>query len=150
MHWLHTEYLLKGLYLGLLVLMGVRAATATPPNWQAPLLATLFSFAGLVIGIAVAGYGKLRQGYHVRGRLPAFILFLLLESPTLVYAGILLGTFVGTFWIRSPEHDNERLLAYTVGGGAMLGIVFGALRQGQNRWARFGFSLLLGSTLVTA
>lgn len=147
MRWLHTEYLLKGLYLGLLALIGLRAATMPSPSWQTPLLATAFSFAGLAAALAFAAYGKLRQGYEVKGRFLAFVLFLLLESPTLVYAGILLGTASGAVLLGLVKGDPNRFLA-TVGGGVTLGVLFGALRIMRNRWARLGLSLTLGAAVV--
>jgi len=116
MRWLHTEYLLKGLYLGLLALAGWRAATAPTPSWQTPVLVTASSFAGLALALAVAAFGKLREGYRIKGRLLAFVLFLSLESPTLVYAGILLGTAAGALALHLVG-DDARLLAATLGGG---------------------------------
>ena len=49
------------------------------------------------LGLAVAAVRKLREGYKVNGRVPAFVVFLLLESPGLVYAGILLGLIAGAY-----------------------------------------------------
>src|SRR5262249_19658703 len=112
-----------------------------------PLLATLFSVGGLVVGLTVAGYGKLRQGYQIRGRLAAFILFLLLESPTLVYAGILLGTVAGAIFLHLLG-DDTTLLTATLGGGAVLGVVLGIVPQLPDRRARLGLSLLLAIALV--
>jgi tetratricopeptide (TPR) repeat protein len=147
MRLLHTEYLLKGLYLGLIVLLGLHAATAPSPSWQTAVYATLFSLAGLAAGLAVAAYGKLRQGYQVRGRLLAFLLFLLLESPTLVYAGILLGTFAGAMVLRLLG-DDASVLGATLGGGMALGVLFGILPQLPDRRVRLGLSLAMGAALV--
>src|SRR5215831_8440567 len=144
MRWLHAEYLLKGLYLGVLVLAGLRAAS--PPSWEKPLLVTAASFAGLALALGIAAYAKLRQGYRVRGRLVAFVLFLLLESPTLVYAGILLGTAAGAAALHLL--GDARSLAAAVGGGVALGMLFGVLRRLADRRARLGLSLAMGTALV--
>lgn len=147
MRWLQTEYILKGIYLGLLAFAAVQGAAADSPTWQTPALLTLYTFAGLALALAVAALLKVRQGYQVQGRVPAFILFLLLESPTLVYAGILGGTVVGVAVLGLLRDDTNRLLT-TVGGGAALGVVFGFLPHVKDRWARLGLSLALGAGLV--
>src|SRR5262249_43266862 len=114
---------------------------AAPPHWHDLLVLNLCPLAGLVLALSVAGLLKLREGYRVRGRFVPFVLFLLLESPTLVYAGILGGTVVGTCLI--PGADVAHLLVPVVGGGALLGVLFGLLRQVQHRWARLGLILLV-------
>jgi tetratricopeptide (TPR) repeat protein len=147
MRGLQSEYFLKGLYLGLLALAGLHASTRAQPDWTLPLLLTGFTLAGLVIAIALAGYAKVKQGYRVHGRLLPFILFLLLESPTLVYAGILLGTLAGVLALGLMGDDINQIVML-VGGGVILGAVFGAVRQLTNHWARLGLSLAVGAALV--
>src|SRR5262249_44916342 len=95
MRWLQTEYILKGVYLGFLVFVALQE-----PDWRRIGLVALCTFGGLFLCLAVAGYRKWREGYRPRGRWPAFLLFLLLESPDLVYAGILLGLATGAFAVR--------------------------------------------------
>ncbi|HXG10912.1 MAG TPA: tetratricopeptide repeat protein [Gemmataceae bacterium] len=151
MRWLQTEYLLKGIYLGLLVFAALAEATAPEPDWTAPLRVTLDTVGGLTICLVIAAWIKLRQGYRARGQWPAFILFLLLESPTLVYTGILLGMAVGAFTVRgSAREGDEWLLSYLVGGGAVLGVLFGVLQAVRRRWVRAGLSLALAVGLVAA
>src|SRR5262245_26614633 len=147
MRWLQTEYLLKGLYLGLLALVGLRAATKGH-YWQTPVFVTLFTLGGLAFALGAAAYGKFRQGYEVKGRLFAFVLFLLLESPTLVYAGILLGTAAGAAALHLL--GDARSFVAAVGGGVALGMLFGVLRQLADRRARLGLSLAMGAALVGA
>jgi tetratricopeptide (TPR) repeat protein len=144
MRWLQTEYILKGVYLGLLVFVAMQE-----PEWQAVGLVALCTIAGLLLCLAVAAGLKLRQGYQVRGRYLAFTLFLLLESPTAVYAGTLLGMAVGTYLVRRPGADPN-LLAQTLLGGVLLGVAFGLLHQVRDRRIRIGASLLLAAALVTA
>jgi tetratricopeptide (TPR) repeat protein len=143
MRWLQVEYTLKGIYLGLLVFVALQE-----PDWQAVGLVALCTVAGLLLCLAVAALQKLRQGYEVRGRYLAFSLFLLLESPTAVYAGILLGMAAGTFLVRKPGADAT-LLVQCLLGGVLLGVAFGLLHQVRDRRIRIGASLLLAAALVT-
>src|SRR5436190_17064029 len=137
MHWLQTEYLLKGLYLGLVFFAALQQAEASPAgSWDSLARVNLSTLAGLGLALGLAAVAKLREGYRVKGRLIVFLLFLLLESPTLVYAGILGGTVVGIFQVRQPGLDD--LLLPVLGGGAAAGLAFGLLRQVQQRGPRVG------------
>src|SRR5438552_4112492 len=102
MRWLKSEYLLKGLFLGALLFAALQEATPPEadkpePGWPALGQVTLLMLAGLAVGLGVAAVRKLRQGYKVNGRVPAFVVFLLLESPGFVYAGILIGLIAGAY-----------------------------------------------------
>ena len=109
---------------GLLAFLALRV-----PNGQALGLAALFMLGGLLLALAVAAVPKLRQGYQVRGRLMPFLVFLLLESPRLVYTGVLLGTALGAFSVTDEATRSELLVA--VGGGVALGVVFGGSGNGE-------------------
>src|SRR5262245_36523084 len=100
MRWLQTEYLLKGVYLGLVLYAALQQAAAHEHAWDALARVNLLALGGLVLALLLAGLSKMREGYRIRGRLLIFVLFLLLESPTLVYAGILGGTLAGIAWVR--------------------------------------------------
>jgi tetratricopeptide (TPR) repeat protein len=143
MRWLQAEYVLKGIYLGLLVFVALQ-----DPDWRSIGLVALCTFGGLALCLGIAVYRKWREGYQVRGRLLPFLLFLLLESPSLVYAGILGGMAVGALAVRRSA-DESALLGYTVGGGALLGVAFWVLRQVRQRWVRLGASLVVAAALVT-
>src|SRR5262249_9578905 len=110
----------------------------------------LCTFGGLAAALAAAAVGKLRQGYRVHGRLLPFILFLLLESPTLVYLGVLGGTALGAFLVAKQPTGEEPdwLLLKMVGGGAALGLVLGLLRDVQKRSTRLWLCLLLAVGLM--
>jgi len=142
MRWQKTEFLCKGLYLGLLLYVALQG-----PTWAEVGQVALATFAGLGLCLGVAAYGKLREGYRVRGRLASFVLFLLLDNPSLVYAGVLLGLAVGAFSIPKGEEDNAKLLA-SVGGGVLLGAVFWLLRDVRNRKVRSWLGLALTAALV--
>src|SRR5271157_2166560 len=108
MRWLksdYVEYILKGLFLGVLLFAARQEAVpqGDEPGWPAVAQVTLFTLAGLVIGLALAAVGKLREGYRLNGRVPAFVVFLFLESPGLVYAGILIGLIAGASTLLHTE-----------------------------------------------
>jgi tetratricopeptide (TPR) repeat protein len=154
MRWLQTEYLLKGVYLGLVLYAALQQAQTPQQSWDALARVNLSALGGLTLALIVAGLAKLREGYRVRGRLLIFTMFLLLESPTLVYAGILGGTFAGIAWVNQllsaqlGELTLQELFLPTLGGGAVAGLAFGSLRQVRHRLTRIGLILALAAGLV--
>src|SRR5262249_26876501 len=88
MRWPLSEYLLKGVFPGLLVYAGLTA----PVSPAAVGLAV-----GLGVGLLVAAADKLRRGMRPAGRPVTFLLFVLLESPGLIYAGVVVGLAVVAF-----------------------------------------------------
>ncbi len=169
MRWLQTEYIWKGIYLGLLLF-----AALHEPDWQTLGLVNLCTLAGLVLCLGIAAGRKLAQGYRLRGRALAFLLFLLLESPSLVYTGVLAGTAIGAlYFVPAPPVvvvvDNSqsmdadapavpdsaaaaeplwRQFLMFAAGGALLGCLFGGLRTVQRRSARIALNLALAVVLV--
>src|SRR5262245_15571383 len=143
MHWLPSEYLLKGIFLGLLLF----AALTAPDPWVAARVGA-WLVGGLAVGLAIAAVIKFRQGFRVAGRPLTFLLFLLLESPTLVYAGSILGLAVGAFTVRS-EQDTSLLFA-CVGGGAALGLGLMWLRLVKHPVRRLVIGLIAAAGLVGA
>jgi tetratricopeptide (TPR) repeat protein len=151
MRWLQTEYLIKGVYLGLVLYAALQQAATPQYGWDALARVNLLALGGLVLALIMAGLAKVREGYRVRGRLLIFTLFLLLESPTLVYAGILGGTFAGIVWVRQLLGEQPRLnelFLPALGGGAIAGLVFGSLRQVRHRLTRVGLILALAVGLA--
>src|SRR5262249_18363660 len=139
--------ILKGLFLGLMLYAALEAAKAPPQNWQMLGYVNLGALAGLTGALALGGLLKLREGYRVRGRLLVFVLFLLLESPLLVYAGVIGGALVGLYRSMTDRPETELFVA-ALGGGAALGVLFGVLRQVRHKIARIGLILLLSAGLV--
>jgi tetratricopeptide (TPR) repeat protein len=151
MRWLQTEYLLKGVYLGLVLYAALQQAALPQQGWEALARVNLLALGGLILALLLAGLAKVREGYRVRGRLLIFTLFLLLESPTLVYAGILGGTLGGIAWVNQLLVEPSRLrelFVPTLAGGGAAGLAFGSLRQVRHRFARIGLILALAATLV--
>jgi tetratricopeptide (TPR) repeat protein len=142
MRWQKTEFLCKGLYLGLLLYIALQG-----PSWADVGQVALITLAGLALCLAIAAYGKLREGYRVRGRVASFILFLLLDNPGLVYAGVLIGLAVGAFSIHKDADDNAKL-AVSLGIGAALGVFLSVLRDVRDRRLRRWLGLGLAAALV--
>jgi tetratricopeptide (TPR) repeat protein len=152
MRWIQTEYVLKGIFLGLLTFAALQAAGSESPDWATTGKLGLCVAGGLALALGVAAASKLRAGYEIKGRLPAFVLFLLLESSTLVYTGILVGMAAGVVWAFSVGEATNTGLSFfwAVIGGALLGIIFGSLKQVENRWYRIALCLVMGTGIVAA
>ena len=138
------EYLFKGVFLGLLLYAALQV-----PDWAALVRVNGCLLAGLGLALLVSAGQKWREGYRIGGRPGAFFFFLLLESDLLIYAGIVLGMFLGTHTLPDDLADRQLLLACTLGGAA-LGLVFGVLNRVRRNMLRLGFSLALAVGLVVA
>lgn len=147
MRWPQLEYVLKGLFLGLILYAALQLGVEPPDTYAQGLLRfNLPPLIGLVLALLVAGIAKLREGYRIRGRLLIFLLFLLLESPTLVYSGVLGGAIVGAYLIH--QKAQTELLLPILGGGALLGVGFVLLRLVRKRLLRLALVLLLAGGLA--
>jgi tetratricopeptide (TPR) repeat protein len=136
-----TEYLLKGVYLGLLAFVALQQ-----PDLHAVGRVVGYTLVGLVLCLAVSAIAKFREGVRVQGMLPAFVLFLLLESPLLCYAGVIGGAVVGALAVR---RDGDTTFVPLVLSGAGLGVAFFALRRVTHRWFRLGLSFGLAVALAS-
>lgn len=145
MSWERTEFLLKGLYLGLLLLVALQG-----PSWLDLAKVGLFTLGGLALCLALAAYGKIREGYQVRGRLPGFILFLLLENPRLVYTGIIAGLTLGAYSVfrEPPDQQEPWLILGPIVGGMALGLIFHQMQTVADRKQRNWLGLVLVAALV--
>jgi tetratricopeptide (TPR) repeat protein len=154
MRWLQTEYLLKGIYLGLVLFAAFQLAAIPPsgPWLEALARINLLALGGLALAILVAGILKVREGFRVQGRLLPFLFFLLLESSTLTYVGILGGTLAGIWLVREAHPDTQEalkpLFLPTLAGAAIAGLAFGVLRQVRDRLTRIGLILALAASLT--
>jgi tetratricopeptide (TPR) repeat protein len=160
MRLLQTEYLLKGVYLGLVLFAALAVGTIPPDSGalanEGLLRVNLSALAGFGLALLVAAALRFREALRARGRLVAFVLFLLLESPTLVYLGILGGTAFGLYLLREAlagldparREALEQLFTPVLGGAALAGLAFGLLRQVRDRLARIVLILALAAGLV--
>src|SRR5262245_33049538 len=138
------EYILKGVFLGLLLFVAINALGApTDPSWTETqrILNTvgrtaLFMAAGLVAALVIALIRQFRDLGKLATNPLGFFIFLLLENPFFIYCGIVLG--LGTAAVTGPEAAGlpDGLMWYCVGGGAVLGYGFGEMRLIKDNWYR--------------
>jgi tetratricopeptide (TPR) repeat protein len=146
MNWLLTEYLLKGIFLGLLTYAALQR-----PDWAETGALAGFLSGGLAVGLLLSFLSWLPRGIRVGGRFLSLLLFLLLESPTLIYAGLIGGLLAGALYVRDPA-TGIGLLVMCLGGGALLGAAIGEARRiGSTTYrsaaAAAGACLLVGVAL---
>jgi tetratricopeptide (TPR) repeat protein len=144
MRWDQTEYLLKGIFLGLLLTIALHH-----PGWHELGVVAGCTVGGLAIALVVSAIRKMRSGVRVHGHFLGFLLFLLLENPQAVYAGIVGGLAAGAVLTLNNQPDSTLLIG-SVLGGAVLGVLFPVLRGVRNIWARAGVGLALGTGLIGA
>jgi len=143
MRWIQTEYMLKGIFLGLLLF-----AALQEPDWRQTGMLAACVGGGLAIGLFISLLLWLLRGIKVGGKFVALLLFLLLESPTFVYTGVIGGLVAGAFLIRKDMAYGGTMLAVLTGGGAVLGFAIGELRRVGNQMWRLGIALAGGTALV--
>lgn len=143
MNWLLFEYLLKGLFLGLLAFVAI----ATPDGAA---LARSFAIitVGLICGMAVAWVRTRRRGIRPRGRPLAEILFVLLDNPWEIYAGVTFGLAVAAIALRS-DAINPWLLPAATGIGCVVGIGLAGLRLVQPARVRWSAAFAGAAALTT-
>jgi tetratricopeptide (TPR) repeat protein len=158
MKWLRAEYLLKGIFLGFLLFLA-----AQTPTSEMLVRVVLWSAAGLGVGVVFSLMLNLRDVTQLLRKPVAFIIFVLLENPRLVYAGVLFGLAGGVLSLQLPPPGVEvppgfigeldfrtSLLLVCVGGGAILGYAFGEVRMIRGVVNRLVICLLVGGLLVAA
>ncbi len=122
--WQQTEFLLKGVYLGLLVMI----AWLVPQPHELAFIG-LATLGGLVLFLGVAALRKYREGFRPKGNWLGYLVFMLLENPGMVYAGLIVGLAVGTMFTF-----NRRVVHLGIDGdlaGAVLGVAFTFAPDGQ-------------------
>jgi hypothetical protein len=144
LRWEQSEFLLKGIYLGLLVMIAWLGPTWDDLAWVGAIM-----LGSLVVCLGGAALPKLREGYRVRGRLTGFILFLLLDNPRLVYAGLVGGLALGAcLTFRGREEALGWDVLIPVAAGAVFGLVLDGLRHVRERRLRTWLGLSLAAVLI--
>jgi tetratricopeptide (TPR) repeat protein len=136
------EYFLKGVFLGLLVCAGLAATAPADAGSVGAWLA-----GGFVAGLVAATARKVGQGVRPAGRLLSFLVFVLLESPGLIYAGVVLGLAAGV--ILAVPSESRNLVPF-VAGGAVVGVGMALLRGVRAINVRLGVSLAALVVIVGA
>ena len=145
--WQQTEFLLKGVYLGLLVM--IAWLEPAPGELAAIGLATL---GGLLLFLSVAAVRKYREGFRPKGNWLGYLIFMLLENPGMVYAGVLVGLTAGTVFTFNRRGDDAITLEslWPVLGGGVLGAIFYNLRFVRQPMYRLWLSVAMAAILISA
>jgi tetratricopeptide (TPR) repeat protein len=147
MRWLQTESILQGVFLGLMVYAGLLLdAAPSEGRWQQLAVANLPILGGLAAALLLSAIFKLREGFRGLGRPLVFLLFVLLDSPFLLYAGVLIGAAVGVYLLH-PDGVTE-LFVPCIAGGAAVGVLFGVLRSIGRRLERLIWSGVAAAALA--
>ncbi len=142
--WLQLEYFGKGICLALLGLLAL-----VQPDWTRTAIFFAVVLLTLIMVLAWTGWQTARQGHRVRGRVPAFLLFLVLENPVRVYGGLLAGLALATaIQVGWFEAWTWTQVLMALGAGLALGVVFLLLRQVHNRWTRTGTVLVVAAAVA--
>jgi tetratricopeptide (TPR) repeat protein len=148
MRWAKSEYILKGVFLGLLLFVSVQKNM----DWAETGRVALWLGGGFIIALVIAALLRF-QDIKGLGRNPlGFLLFLILENPFLMYTGIILG--LGGAAVEhllrlkaSVGEDNlppeANILGYCVLGGAIFGYGLSEMRRIQNPLQRLGIVAIL-------
>ncbi len=151
MNWVKSEYILKGVYLGLLLFAALQNLT-----WQQTGEIALYVGGGLGIAVVVGMFRVATQLRGIKKSPVSFLIYVILENPMLVYAGIVLGLAVGVLQNRlpvasesNPTGQDPLILGYCILGGALLGYGFGELRAAKvEPIYKFLLALVLGAVMV--
>jgi hypothetical protein len=92
MLWVQAEYALKGIFLGLLLYVGLQA-----PTWDVVGRIAIYMLLGLSAALVIGMLKQLADLPRLLAKPHAFIVFLLLENPLLVYSGVLGGLVYGAY-----------------------------------------------------
>ena len=114
MRWAQSEYLLKGVFLGLLLFVALDSQ-----SWSETGQVGLYMAGGFGIGLLLAIIRQVRDLPRLLRRPFGFLVFVLLENPLLIYSGVILGLAFGAFQVFEKA-DTNRLLTCVIGG-----LVFG-------------------------
>src|SRR5262245_7540086 len=87
MRWAKSEYILKGVFLGLLLFVSLQKEL----NWADTGRVALWLAGGFGVALVLAAARQFRDVKGLGHNPVGFLLFLLLENPFLIYSGIILG-----------------------------------------------------------
>ncbi len=142
--WWNLEYLLKGVYLGLLLYGASAIGLSEGTNWLGLAYVSVFPWLGLIASMVVGAITQraalLRPGPSI-----AKLGYLLLEQPQLMQAGLFGGMVLGSFSVAGSlgEERNAWLLLF-LGGTTILGVTIAAAKLIPDRLVRVILLTLIG------
>jgi len=148
MRWVQSEYALKGLFLGLLFYSALQIQFDPRPNkWELTGWIGLYMVGGLAVGLLLALAQQVKDLGRFFRKPAAFIVFLLLENPLLVYLGLIGGLALGAFHEFEPGTGKPKLFAMLI-FGAILGYAFSRIQDFKDGRYRFGLVIASGVAIV--
>lgn len=158
------EYVLKGLFLGLWAYLALLQPDASKFG-----LVLAWTAGGLGAGLLAGAVLQILRGYRPTANLPAFLLVVLLDSPFVIYLGLIGGLAAGMFAVTGfdlpaatpdalaaiaggivtdPAAARPNWIGYFAVSGAILGYGFFQLRAVKDWMYRFGIGLAVGALLI--
>lgn len=122
--WHRNEYILKGLFVGLWAFVALQVSENTARNdifWNLGWMGT-----GLIVGLGLGIARLIKIGVRPQQNWGAFPLLVLLESPTFIYGGILIGLTGG---VLSGREFSEPWTAQLAG---WFGLTFDDIKHVQS------------------
>jgi tetratricopeptide (TPR) repeat protein len=167
--WHRNEYILKGLFLGLWAYLALQVPADAHRAWGDIAWILGWVGAGLVFGLIGGTALQMSRGLRPQQNWLAFPLLVVLESPTFIYTGTILGLLFAVVsgrefcepWsgplasVFGLSFDEIRhrppasaWLSYCVAGGCVLGFGLYRMRQVEERLWRFWTGLALAAFMV--
>jgi tetratricopeptide (TPR) repeat protein len=164
-----NEYFLKGLFLGLWAYFALQVpADDSRRAWHDIEWVLGWVCCGLLLGLIGGAALQISRGLRPWQNWAAFPLLVVLESPTFVYGGIMLGLIGGTLSGRPfsagwagplagafgiPFEDIKHTLpdtwlGYCLVGGLLFGLGLYRMRQVQDRTWRFWLGIVVAGLMV--
>ncbi len=142
MNAVRVEYISKGLFLGLWAYLAL-----VEPSAEGFARVVGWTAAGLGLGLILGVGQQLVRGYRPGANPLGFLLMVLLDSPVVIYAGLIGGLGLGITYETDPP-EGRNWLGYCALAGVVLGFGFHQLTQVQDRLWRVGLGLGIGGALV--
>ncbi len=145
--WSPFEFLLKGIYLGLLLFGATALGFSEPISWLGFGWLVVAPWAGVAVAIALIAWTQ-RKTLNRPGPAIAKLGYLVLENPQAIYAGLLLGTAGGCFSLA--EHLGEARVGWDLlllAIAALLGFLLALVRFIPDRLGRVIVLTLAGSLI---
>lgn len=136
------EYVTKGLFLGLWAYLAVIQPLAGDVG-----RVVLWALGGLATGLILGAIQQLLRGYRPGANPMGFALLVLMDSPFLIYLGLVGGLGLG-LGLETDPPPTRNWLGWCAIGGSVLGLGFFQLTRIRDwRW-RFALGLAVGGLLM--
>ena len=167
--WLRNEYILKGIFLGMWAFFALQVPDESSRAWTDIAWVVGWVCAGLATGLILATALQISRGLRPWQNWISFPLIVVLESPTFIYGGIMIGLVAGVLSGREFAQDwagpiatafgvtfddiKHKLpagnwLGYCAFGGALLGYGLYQMRQVEDWTWRFCAGMAVAALMV--